>query len=149
MATGLGWLRFELTVNKRIQELICHRLRRHVCHRLQAVVDIQRRDHHEETIGVDRAYERSDDKRIPGFMSIVDKRIDGVSDEKRNSDDIKILEGNCIVFLSLFFRVGQDMLILEGDAVRNYGSSRCWANTYIDDFGDLPELNHDTHACWC
>jgi hypothetical protein len=149
MATGLAWLRFELTVNKRIQELICHRLRRHVRHRLQAVVDIQRRDHHEETIGVDRAHERSDDKRIPGFMSIIDKRIDGVTDEKRNSDDVKILEGNCIVFLSLFFRVGQDMLILEGDAVRNEGSGRCWTNTYIDDFGDLPELNHDTHACWC
>ena len=50
-------------------------------HTLQAVVNVEGRDHHKEAISVDGADERGDHEGVPGFMGVVFEGVTGVGEE--------------------------------------------------------------------
>lgn len=110
---------------------------------LEAIVDVQARHHHQETVRVDTAHECFDDVRIPRLVSVVHQAVDRVGSQERHGHDVKIAEGNLVVFFGLLLRLGQFVLVLEHNHVgqeREWGVSWRWAHTHVNRLGDLPGL---------
>lgn len=66
---------------------------------LEAVVDVQTRDHHEEAIRVDAADERRDDEAVPALVRVVQQAVGGVGGEQWHRDPVKVFERLLVVFL--------------------------------------------------
>src|SRR5687768_7772926 len=68
----------EEVVDEGVEELVHHRLGRHVRHALEAVIDVKRGHHHQETVSIHGTDQGCDDKRVPRLVAIVEKRVDAV-----------------------------------------------------------------------
>lgn len=135
----------EQVINESVEELVHHGLGRHVGNALQAVVDVQRRHHHQETVGVDGSYKCCDDVRVPRLVRLIVQRVDAVGDQERNTSNVHVLEGNLVVLLSLLLSLSQLLLVLEGDSVREEGSRCARTDSNIDNRSNLPEFNNYAH----
>ena len=104
----------EQIIDKRVQKFIRHRSRGHVRDGFKPVVDIQRRDHHEEAVRVHGAHERGEQERIPALMFLVEDAVGGVGGEEGDRDHVKVAEGDLVVVLGFLFRVGESVFVFEG-----------------------------------
>ena len=59
-----------------------------MCYGFQAVVDVERRDHHKKSVGVHGADERGDDERVPRLVCVVNERVDSVGEKERDGDHV-------------------------------------------------------------
>jgi len=65
--------------------------------------------------------------------------------QERNASNVHVLESNLIVLFGLLFSLGQLLLVLESDSVREERSRSTRTDANVDNSGDLPELNDDTN----
>ena len=88
---------------------------------LETVVDIQARDHHQESVSIDTAHKSFNDIGVPRLVGIVDQAVRCVRSQKRHCDDIQIAEGNFIILLSLLLSLGEFVLVFKHNHVRQEG----------------------------
>lgn len=136
-------------VDEGVQELVSHRLAGHVGNGLQAIVDVQARNHHQETIGIDTANKCLDDVGIPRLVGVVQKTVSGVGEEKRHRDDVQVAERNLIVLLGLLLGLTQFVLVFEDNHVGQEGKEgvgRRRAQANVDSLGNLPCFEKNTES---
>ena len=119
---------------------------------LQAIVDIEAGNHHEEPISVNASDERLNNIRIPGLVRLVHQAVDSVGTQKRDSENIEPAESNFIILLGLLLSVGEFVLVFEYHDVGQEGkegSRRRWSQANIDRLRDLPSLQKDPEPLAC
>jgi len=111
----------------------------------EAVVDVEGRHHHEESVGVDRADEGGNYEGIPGFVRVVGEGVTGVGEEKGDRDHIEIFECYSVVFFGFFFGFRKDVFVFKGNSVGDQGVG-CRPDTNVHHGSDFPEFDQDTHT---
>lgn len=116
---------------------------------LQAVVDIQAGNHHEESVGVNTTDESLDDVGVPRLVCVVHQAVPSICEEQRHRNDVKVAERNLIILLGLLLSLGKLVLVLEDNNVGQEpeeGARRWRTQADINCLGNLPELQKNTEA---
>ena len=136
----------EQIVNEGVEELVRHGAAGHVRDGLETVVDVQRGNHHEETVGVDRTYKGRDDEGVPALVRVVEQGVDGVGDEEGHGNHVQVFEGNLIVLFGLLLDLGSHVLVFKNNGVGEQRARSGGTDANIGCLGDLPGFNSNTHT---